>query len=433
MLNSLKLQGIGPADKFGPVEFANRLNFITGDNGLGKSFLLDIAWWALTRTWARNSPAIPRRGAGSASIAYEYTKATPGKFTETSEFKRQEQIWPTKQGRPPIPGVVIYAGVDGNFSVWDPARNYWNPKDDALNRERLRAFDFSPSQVWKGLFGPDGARHCNGLIHDWVLWQKGQDPAFFDLTKVLDALSPSREERLTPGDPVRIGVDVTDYPSLRMPYGQDVALINASAGMRRIAALAYLLVWTWREHLIASEQIGKAPAREIIFLVDEIECHLHPEWQRRIVPALLRVMQALTDKQVPVQLIMATHSPLIMASAESDFDESSDAVFTIALRDRMAVVEREAWAKQGDVVNWLVSAAFGLRQARSIEAERAIEAAEAFMRDDMQGLPEALNTLDKIHDALLHALPGGDHFWPRWVVWSEKWRQDMRVNSEMQI
>ncbi len=31
---------------------------MTGDNGLGKTFLLDIAWWVLTRTWAR-MPAMP--------------------------------------------------------------------------------------------------------------------------------------------------------------------------------------------------------------------------------------------------------------------------------------------------------------------------------------------------------------------------------------
>src|SRR5690606_28961337 len=157
----------------------------------------------------------------------------------------------------------------------------------------------------------------------------------------------------------------------------DVALVHASAGMRRVAALAYLLVWTWREHRLASEQIGKPPAREIVFLIDEIECHLHPQWQRRIVPALLGVMQALTDQQVPVQVILATHSPLILASAEPAFDASRDAVFSIALRDQKASIKQEIWAKQGDVVNWLVSDAFGLRQARSVEAERAIEAAEA--------------------------------------------------------
>jgi predicted ATPase len=419
MLKSLELKGVGPAETFGPVEFAPRLNFITGDNGLGKSFLLDIAWWSLTRTWARGTQALPQLGSKLPMITYVYTKSTQGDFVDASAFLRSVQQWSATKGRPPIPGVVIYAGVDGSFSAWDPARNYWKDKGDTSNQEGVRAFNFTPEEVWRGLEGSNGIRHCNGLIQDWVLWQKSQDPAFDDLAKVLDALSPSGQEKLLPGKPVRIGLDVTDYPSLRMPYGQDVALVHASAGMRRIAALAYLLVWTWREHQLASKQIGKRPAKEIIFLIDEIECHLHPQWQRRIVPALLQVMHALTGKNIPVQVILATHSPLILASVEPTFDEAKDAVFTIALHDNKAVIEQEVWAKQGDVVNWLVSDAFGLKQARSVEAEQAIEAAEAFMRDDQHALPVGLKTKQKIHEALVRALPGGDHFWPRWIVWSE--------------
>lgn len=420
MLKSLYLKGVGPAKEFGPVDFAPRLNFITGDNGLGKSFLLDTAWWVLTRTWAREVVAVPQRDVKKPGIAYAYTKTTPGVFEEESVFNRSGQVWPVKPGRPPIPGVVIYAGVDGSFSAWDPIRNYWQDKDkDLLSGERLRAFNFTPEQVWQGLEGSGGIRHCNGLIRDWVLWQKGQDPAFADLVKVLDTLSPSGNEKLTPGEPVRVGLDVTDYPSLRMPYGQDVALIHASAGMRRIAALAYLLVWTWREHLIACEQTARKPAKEIIFLVDEIECHLHPQWQRRIVPALLSVMQALTGKQIPVQLIVATHSPLVLASAEPAFDEEQDAVFNISLQAGEAHIEQAVWAKQGDVVNWLVSEAFGLEQARSVEAEIAIEAAEAWMRGDVDELPSRFKTPEAIHEELIRVLPGGDHFWPRWVVWVE--------------
>lgn len=422
MLKSLHLKGVGPAREFGPVEFAQRLNFITGDNGLGKSFLLDTAWWVLTRTWAREAPAVPQRDTKKPSIAYAYSKSTPGIFEEESFFNRGEQVWPVKQGRPPIPGVVIYAGVDGSFSAWDPARNYWQDKD-AQSFERLKAFNFTPEQVWKGLEGAGGIRHCNGLIQDWVLWQKGQDPAFADLTKVLDALSPSGEEKLMPGDPVRVGLDVTDYPSLRMPYGQDVALIHASAGMRRITALAYLLVWTWREHLIACQQTGRKAAKEIVFLVDEIECHLHPQWQRRIVPALLRVMQALTGKKVPVQLVVATHSPLVLASAEPEFDEDQDAIFNIQLYDGQAHIEPEPWAKQGDVVNWLVSDTFGLQQARSVEAEQAIEAAEAWMRGDKISLPENLRTQAAIDKELRRVLAGHDDFWPRWVVETGKDRR----------
>ena len=49
---------------------------LTGDNGLGKSFVLDIAWWALTRTWSRGVMAAPRQDADESGIGYSYTGST---------------------------------------------------------------------------------------------------------------------------------------------------------------------------------------------------------------------------------------------------------------------------------------------------------------------------------------------------------------------
>ncbi len=64
MLESLHLKNVGPAPEM-KMELAPRLNLITGDNGLGKSFLLDVAWWALTRKWPQdvnpNRPPATRR------------------------------------------------------------------------------------------------------------------------------------------------------------------------------------------------------------------------------------------------------------------------------------------------------------------------------------------------------------------------------------
>ncbi len=414
MLKMIALEGVGPSPKLGPIKFAKRMNFITGDNGLGKSFLLDIAWWVLTRNWARGLVAVPSPRAKTPTIRYAYSKQTSGDFSDECSFIKSSQTWPNRPGRPPIPGLVLYAGVDGSFSVWDPARNYWTDKEAGFNRPT--SFDFSPSQVWEGLRGADGTLHSKGLIQDWVLWQQSRDPVFSDLTAVLKALSPGANEHLEPGNPVRIGMDVTDYPSLKMPYNVDVPLIHASAGMRRICALAYLLVWTWREHTVACKRTGKKVAREIIFLLDEIECHLHPEWQRRIIPALLDVMKALTSQKVSVQLLVATHSPLVLASTETLFDEDQDKIFTLQLSGENVEIDDTIWAKQGDVVNWLVSEAFGLKQARSVDAERAIEAAEKWMRGERKDLPEGLKTMKGIHAALLDALPGGDEFWPRWIV-----------------
>lgn len=52
MLGYLHLKNVGPAPEM-DMELAPRLNIITGDNGLGKRFLLDVMWWALSRRWPR--------------------------------------------------------------------------------------------------------------------------------------------------------------------------------------------------------------------------------------------------------------------------------------------------------------------------------------------------------------------------------------------
>ncbi len=75
------------------------------------------------------------------------------------------------------------------------------------------------------------------------------------------------------------------------------------------------------------------------------------------------------------------------------------------------------WAKQGDVVAWLESECFNETSPRSKEAERAIKAAEAFMRGDTNQTKKFdLETKEEIHAELLRVVPGHDPFWPRWIV-----------------
>jgi hypothetical protein len=423
MLEYLKLNGVGPAPEL-ELQLAPRLNIITGDNGLGKSFLLEIAWWALTRTWT-GDPARPRPERGiepGIQVRFD-SKSRPIEYT--SKYDYRGQSWPLKRGRPADPGMVIYAQVDGGFSVWDPARNYWR-KLQAREYEapdRPPAYFFQPREVWNGLASEEKVL-CNGLIQDWAFWQARNDAAFLQLRQVLEALSPGSHEALSPGALTRISLDdVREMPTLRMPYGLDVPIVHAAAGIKRIVALAYLLVWTWQEHERASKLIAEEPTRRVIFLIDEIEAHLHPRWQRVIVRALLQVMNALAGTaDVEVQILAVTHSPLLMASIEPLFDEERDRVFHFDLREGSVVLEEMPWAKRGDAVNWLVSDVFGLQQARSQEAERAIEAAEAFMRKDYKELPEDLRTEEAIHRELCRVLADQDKFWPRWILSNKKVR-----------
>lgn len=415
MLKHLELKNVGPAARM-KLDFGRRLNLLTGDNGLGKSFLLDIAWWALTRRWpAEVNPkltggkrAVPAED-GPASIDFSFT----GKVKEeayTSSFLRREQSWTGRQGRPSNPGLVFYAMSDGSFSVWDPARNYWRTQQGVDVQERIPAYVFSPSEVWDGLDGADGKPICNGLVLDWGGWQKQKGAAFKSLCKVLEVLSPSEREPLVPGRFTRVSLDdVRDTPTIRMPYGHDVPVSHVSAGMRRILALSYLLVWSWEEHQKAAKLLDEPTTKQVVLLIDEVESHLHPSWQRRIIPTLLAVVNELIRK-ADVQIIAATHSPLIMVSAEPLFDQETDRWFDIDLERRKVVLRKREFEKHGDAAGWLISDAFDLKSGRSALYEDLIARAETLMEKD-QPSPAAVK---KMNEQLVAALGPKDQFLFNW-------------------
>lgn len=411
MLKSLMLRGVGPAPEMS-IDFADRINVITGDNGLGKSFLLDVAWWALTRTWA-GTPALPNDPT-AAMIRFVVKDREGDALPVDSHYRAEDQDWPSWPKRPAMPGVVVYMRVDDGFSVWDPARNYWR-KDRS---ERPAAYHFNNREVWDGL-RVNGLSASEGLERDWVSWQKGREPQFHLLEQVLIQLSPP-DVPLKPGPPKRVFLgEGFDRPTLLI--GETVVPVAvASAGIRRILALAYLLVWAWHEHRVAADLMGNEPDTRLTLLIDEPETHLHPAWQRRVIPAIVEAVRVLHEQhESATQILMATHSPLVLASLEPFFDSERDALFHLRLRRGQAELNAEPWAKQGDAAHWLMSEVFGLEQARSKEAERAIEAAEAFMREDPAGLSEGLRSRGEIHEQLKKLLPPHDPFWARWLTETE--------------
>jgi predicted ATPase len=415
MLKHLKLKNIGPAGNM-ELEFGERLNLITGDNGLGKSFLLDIAWWALTRKWPAeiNTKLISGNKArptseGPASIDFSFT-AQKKEEAYKSSFIRGEQVWTGRAGRPSNPGLVFYAMADGSFAVWDPARNYWRTQDGMDIQERIPAYVFSSVEVWDGLIGKEGKPICNGLVADWSGWQKERGAQYKSLCAVLEVLSPSPKEPLIPGKLTRIGLDdVRDIPTIRMPYDQDVAVLNASAGMRRILSLAYLLVWTWEEHQQAAKILDQATTKQVVFLIDEVESHLHPQWQKKIIPALLAVAKTLI-KKADVQIITATHSPLIMTSVEPVFDPDKDVWFDLDFERNKVVIRARDFEPHGDANSWLTSEAFDLESGRAPEYEALIKKASLLLEKDNPNL----SSLKKINEELVAALNPKDQFLFNW-------------------
>lgn len=407
-LRILSLRDIGPSQAldFNPAE---RLSIITGDNGLGKTFLLECAWWSLTGTWAEG-PALPnmQNNRVSPSISFAIAGVTGGESPQkkTIQYDWDQHFWPEPKGRPTLPGLVVYARVDGSFAVWDPVRHAAAPGGQKTSHTLL----FRRDEVLNGL-----DRQIEGLVRDWVRWQNQKDQAPFRMfCRVLEKLSPPDMAPLMPGEPMRLPNDARDIPTLRHDYAV-VPFTNESAGVRRTVTFAYLLVWAWNEHRVSSFLAKKLPQRKMVILVDEVEAHLHPKWQRVVLPAILDVT-GLLSREVEPQMIVATHSPLILASMESTFSDQHDKLFHLSLNDQSGVhFEEIQFIKHGSIDAWLTSELFELKQARSREGESALEDATRLLAESSTDVA----LVRKVHGELKEVLPSSDPFWPRWLHFVE--------------
>ena len=429
MLEYLKLENVGPAPRM-EVEFAPRVNLITGDNGLGKSFLLDAAWWALTGYWpaeinrrmTSGLVARPRDRNERSSMKFRATYA--GESVElTVGYSPGEEAWTPRRRFRRIEALIVYAHADGSFSVWDFARNNWPRFKRPKHPERRPPYVFTETEVWDGLASEGDGRTaplCNGLLHDWSSWVKAKDDMSRAMASALRALSPdwADGDRLEPGLPMRLSIDdARNIPSIWTRYAGAVPILHASSGIRRVVALAYMLTWAWSEHRIAAELTRESPARQVTMLFDEVESHLHPRWQRSILKALRDVGSTLLDG-AQLQVIASTHAPLVLASAEPWFDPQQDAWLDLDLDGDPpeAKLHRRSYTPQGTPGAWLTSEAFDLATERgSIEAERAVLRARKLLRQTDAPLDKVM----EVHKELRGVLPDVDRFWVRWNAFVE--------------
>ena len=133
-----------------------------------------------------------------------------------------------------------------------------------------------------------------GIVRDWSRWQNSPDPEpFATFVKILEELSPPDLGTLAPGELTRIHADPRQIPTISHRYGE-VPILFASAGVKRVISIAYLMVWAWQEHQVAAGLTKRRTEQRMVVLVDEIEAHLHPRWQRQLLPALTSVVERLS-------------------------------------------------------------------------------------------------------------------------------------------
>lgn len=99
-----------------------------------------------------------------------------------------------------------------------------------------------------------------------------------------------------------------------------------------------------------------------VVMVDEIDLHLHPEWQRNVVPVLARALQH-------IQFVITTHSPLVVGSLESAN------LFLLDAAGGSSVIRRLPDRVQGRTADQiLLGPYFGLQSTRAPDVAEGMRA-----------------------------------------------------------
>jgi len=142
----------------------------------------------------------------------------------------------------------------------------------------------------------------------------------------------------------------------RTPYGW-VGIQDLSLGYRTLIAWVVDLAYRLFERYPDSPNPLAEPA---IVLVDEIDLHLHPKWQRSL-------MSYLTERFPNTQFIVTAHSPLIVQAA-------TDANIVLLRREGdHVVIDNDVEAIRGWRIDQvLTSDLFGLETARPPEYDELL-------------------------------------------------------------
>lgn len=351
-IERLELQNCMRFETF-EANFAPGFNVIIGENGTGKTTLLTI----LARLMSHWSSTPIRLVVGrdvreSVDIVNGMAVAIPHRPWMI------EADWIAPDGQPHRSRHGIRSGshTTGLFSAmlrkarygdWPesaesnldqrlPLLAYFSPWRDQRDRSG-RAPKIDVTRPARRLSGYTGAFDLHASFKDFARWFKTGELASIQSGHSLPALEAAREavrSCLPDCTDVRYWVGI-DEVMIERSNGERHPVWRLSDGYRSVLALVGELAW---RASVLNPGFGSEATSEVdgIVLIDEIDLHLHPTWQRRVVTDLRRAFPR-------VQFIATTHSPFVVQSMQSNevinLDRSSSLDYQRSSLEDIAEVE----------------------------------------------------------------------------------------------
>ena len=311
-LETIDIENVMRFERF-EATFAPSFTVVIGDNGTGKTTLLTL----LKRVLAAWTPSEPRATAGKDFVRETLHVENGAPYRQPHEPWHLAVLGQGPDGLPldhkehdgqDIVGNVragrLHRAANADVHVPLPVLAYFSPWREPPRKRKPR---IKPSGVHRRLDGYVDALDLHADFTDFAGWFKG-----FEMQRALEgervpAVEAVRETviqcipgctsfRLVPKlDEIVVTIDGTTHPIWRL-----------SDGFRTMLALVGEIAW---RAAVLNPALGAQVARDVsgVVLIDELDLHLHPRWQRRVVDDLRNAFPR-------IQFIATTHSPFVVQS-----------------------------------------------------------------------------------------------------------------------
>lgn len=215
-------------------------------------------------------------------------------------------------------------------------------------------------------------------------------PFFDHLVKALFNLLPTHHNNGHPRS-----------PSVKVTKEQGILWQDSLGNWVPMSALSdgYQTMMAWAGDLVTrlSQAFPNAQnplEQEGIVLIDEIDIHLHPTWQRQILSQLQQTFPK-------IQFIVTTHSPLVAGAAKEG------EVIVLKREGTRVMVESEPSVQGWRIDQILTSDLFGLETTRDPETEQLLSEYDTLLAKRAKGelKPKEATRLRKLQERLRDVLP----------------------------
>lgn len=309
-ITKLHVENIGPFDNLN-VEFSPDVTVIVGANGAGKTSILR----AITHSFTTKNRENFRYRVGASVFTYfqkgnQLCRCGGKPYGIERDLYLHEYVSIVNDSIPNEDGVITYRNTQQPYNILAiGAHRYF----DYIKIQGMIAEDDTASQ--KELYAENNPLYIDQPIlphvKQWMVnryfiidkpWGKDLKANWDKLMEKIPILSPPNHDLQF----ARIEEDLN--PIFKLD-NKECYLEELSSGFKSVLSIVLAII-NWVEGVNDGEQRKIENACGTV-LIDEVEAHLHPAWQKKI-------LKVITEMFPNLQFIVTTHSPYVIASADKN-------------------------------------------------------------------------------------------------------------------